>query len=262
MDKFDKLIKESVESYEAPYDAQAWANVSSQLGSKGGAMKWIVGSAAAVVLISGTIYLMQNDDATPATQAVTENTITGENTADNHALVADQTLNTTPGTSTETQTAGTENTPSQNVSDNGRPGNTHETGTNTPENGTSPTTPETNNGTNPGTNPSNTTPENSTQTGVNGSEGTSTACINAKFNTETTVACMNTEFLFTPEDINQAAVYVWDFGDGTFSSSKVAAHTYKRAGNFTASLSLKDPRTNKTLSKSSMDIVVNPLPEV
>ncbi len=32
MDKFDKILKESVEGFEAPYDPQAWANVSGQLG--------------------------------------------------------------------------------------------------------------------------------------------------------------------------------------------------------------------------------------
>ena len=32
MDKFDKILKEAVDGYEAPYNPQAWANVSGALG--------------------------------------------------------------------------------------------------------------------------------------------------------------------------------------------------------------------------------------
>ena len=78
MDNFDKLIKEAVESYEAPYDPQAWANVNAKLGNKGGKMKWILGSAAAVVLVTGTAYIALDKEETlntlPADQiVVTEN---------------------------------------------------------------------------------------------------------------------------------------------------------------------------------------------
>ncbi|MBI3133261.1 MAG: gliding motility-associated C-terminal domain-containing protein [Bacteroidetes bacterium] len=261
MDKFDKLIKEAVEGYEAPYDAQIWANVSSQLGSKGGAMKWIIGSAAAVVLISGTVYLMQQNETIPAAEVTAENTVAGENTADNNTLITDQAQNTAEDNSTEIQPAGNENVPFLTISEPGRPGMLGESGNEnfnheSTQNGSEPT-----NGNNTGTDPVNQVAENPGQT-PNNAETVSTARINARFNTENSVACMTSEFIFTPEDINQAVVYVWDFGDGSFSSSKVGTHTYKRSGNFTVSLSLKDSKTNKTLSKSSIDITVNPLPEV
>lgn len=263
MDKFDKLIKEAVESYEAPYDAQAWANVSSQLGSKGGAMKWIVGSAAAVVLIGGGIYLMQDDAQTPANKVVVENTNTnstvvpGETQAGNESIAgnSDQTNETvdaqltTPvvapndqnqtSTSVESGITGSENSVNpQNGSDNS---NHHQT---------------------TGGNQTGGTNDNLGSTQSSGAESVSSARINARFSAETTVACMDTEFLFTPEDINQNVLYVWDFGDGSFSSSKVGSHSFKRAGTFTVSLSLKDSKTNKTLGKSSVEITVNPLPEV
>ncbi|MBK6527209.1 MAG: gliding motility-associated C-terminal domain-containing protein [Crocinitomicaceae bacterium] len=152
MDKFEKIIKESVEGFEAPYDAQAWANVSAQLGKKGGGMKWIIGSAAAVALISGTVYMMQDDTATPVDQALTENTIQ----------------------------------PTEEVN----------------------------------TNP----------------------------------------VVSNPVDMNDN--FVWEFGDGSFTNSKIASHTYTRSGTYNVTLSLKDAKTNKTLSKSAVEVVVNPVPAV
>ncbi|MBK9591584.1 MAG: PKD domain-containing protein [Crocinitomicaceae bacterium] len=73
---------------------------------------------------------------------------------------------------------------------------------------------------------------------------------------------MNTEFIFTPEDMNQNVNFVWEFGDGSFSNSKIASHTYTRSGTFNVTLSLKDAKTNKTLSKSAVEVVVNPVPAV
>lgn len=260
MDKFDKLIKESVEGYEAPYDAQAWANVSSQLGSKGGAMKWIIGSAAAIVLVTGTVYLMQDDEVTPANTVVAENVIATDQTKDTESLNANPNT-TTEHSATADQQTGSETLPFLHVTDGGRPGNLGEIGNNS-ELGVSQINPE-NGTTNPQANPENgTSVDQSVQRTNNGSDQTNTARINTKFNAENATACMTSEFMFTPEDINQASLYVWDFGDGTFSTSKIGTHTYKRAGAFTVSLLLKDARTNKTLGKSSMEITVNPLPEV
>ncbi len=60
MDKFEKLIKNSVENYEAPYSESAWLAVSEKLGpEKGGFGKWaIVGTIAAAAIIFGYWYLL------------------------------------------------------------------------------------------------------------------------------------------------------------------------------------------------------------
>lgn len=264
MDKFDKLIKDAVESYEAPYDAQVWANVSNQLGhSKGGAMKWIVGSAAAVVLISGSIYLLNDTDTvtdTPLTQTTTEQQLpvqTADNTNAEDLTSTSNDLADQNQSATDIDNGSHTSTPFLPISDPGHPGTMGEIGNSdiTVNNGQSGN-------------------ENSNSGQVTGNENNSNgqtiepiadnsaARFSAKFDSEIAMACMNTEFVFTPEDINQSALYVWDFGDGSYSSSKLGVHTFKRSGTFTVSLSLKDSKTNKTLSKSSMEIVVNPIPEV
>lgn len=257
MDKFENIIKEAVQGYEAPYDAQAWANVSSQLGNKGGAMKWIIGSAAAVVLITGTVYMMQDEETTPADTTLTENTT--QNTDD----LAINPVVSTPVDLTDASTTDA-------AIDNSNGAITHGTlpvGNNNPSGTTqSGTTGQTSN---EGTGNEGTTTGQTDAQGTSNTNGGSTnpeisidLKTNPRFIASTNVACMTSEFIFTPEDMNQSVSYVWEFGDGTFSNSKIATHTYTRSGTFTVSLSLKDSKTNKTLSKSGVEVVVNPMPAV
>lgn len=59
MDKFEKLIKTSVESYEAPYSKDAWDALSKKLGpEKGASTKWYIGGAVlAASIVLGIWYL-------------------------------------------------------------------------------------------------------------------------------------------------------------------------------------------------------------
>jgi gliding motility-associated-like protein len=256
MDKFEKIIKESVEGFEAPYDAQAWANVSAQLGKKGGGMKWIIGSAAAVVLISGTVYMMQDDTATPADQALTENTIQPTEEVITNPVVSnpvDLNEGVTKGVSENNETGSTSNgvetavTNSSGSTTNGQNPTDHNTGSTGTE--VNPTTTQT------GTTTNNTSSNNDP-------EVIAPLKTNPRFVASNNAACMNTEFIFTPEDMNQNVNFVWEFGDGSFTNSKIASHTYTRSGTFNVTLSLKDAKTNKTLSKSAVEVVVNPVPAV
>lgn len=256
MDKFEKIIKESVEGFEAPYDAQAWANVSAQLGKKGGGMKWIIGSAAAVVLISGTVYMMQDDTATPVDQALTENTIQPTEEVITNPVVSnpvDLNEGVTEGVSENNETGSTSNGVETAV--------THSSGSTT--NGQNPTdhnTGSTGTEVNPTTTQTGTTTNNTSSN--NDPEVIAPLKTNPRFVASNNAACMNTEFIFTPEELNQNVNFVWEFGDGSFSNSKIASHTYTRSGTFNVTLSLKDAKTNKTLSKSAVEVFVNPVPAV
>lgn len=256
MDKFEKIIKESVEGFEAPYDAQAWANVSAQLGKKGGGMKWIIGSAAAVALISGTVYMMQDDTATPVDQALTENTIQPTEEVITNPVVSnpvDLNEGVTEGVSENNETGSTSNGVETAV--------THSSGSTT--NGQNPTdhnTGSTGTEVNPTTTQTGTTTNNTSSN--NDPEVIAPLKTNPRFVASNNAACMNTEFIFTPEEMNQNVNFVWEFGDGSFTNSKIASHTYTRSGTFNVTLSLKDAKTNKTLSKSAVEVFVNPVPAV
>jgi gliding motility-associated-like protein len=259
MDKFDNIIKDAVEGYEAPYDAQAWANVSAQLGNKGGAMKWIVGSAAAVALITTSVYLMNQDETELNVPVITENTTTENNTviSDNNSVTNNSTNDVENTNNNTTVTDDSQAEVPTDYSDNANHGSV------TGNSGNAGNT--TGNSVN-----HNTTNQNNDQTvtnPVNNQNGSApediiTTRINSKFVCANSEACMSEEFIFTPEDISQSALYVWDFGDGSFSSSKVGTHTYTRSGSFTVTLSLKDSKSNKTLGKSSVEVTVNALPDV
>lgn len=259
MDKFEKIIKESVEGFEAPYDAQAWANVSAQLGKKGGGMKWIIGSAAAVALITGTVYMMQEDTVTPSEKALTENTVQPSDEEITNPVVSNPVeLNegVTEAVSENNGTGSTSNGVQTPVNHNTNPANSN--GQHPNDNGSTST------GTvvKPANTQSGTATNNTTTTPNEPEVITAVIKTNPRFVASASTACMNTEFIFTPEEMNQNVNFVWEFGDGTFSNSKIASHTYTRSGTFNVTLSLKDVKTNKTLSKSSVEVVVNPVPAV
>src|SRR6185312_4173697 len=49
----------------------------------------------------------------------------------------------------------------------------------------------------------------------------------------------------TDEEGDTPLTYAWDFGDGTTADTLDASHTYKTAGNFTATLTVTDKRGAK-----------------
>ena len=62
-DSFDQMMKESTNGYEAPFNPAAWDAVNHQLGPAYSAWKWIGGSAAVIALVAGGSYLMNNSES-------------------------------------------------------------------------------------------------------------------------------------------------------------------------------------------------------
>jgi len=248
---FDAVVKKAVEGYQAPYNPQAWANVSSQLSSNGSMMKWIIGSAAVITLLVGTVYFMQEDKITPSNLAVTSNTVEPSKTETELIVANDNDKTENVETVDETT-----NTVNPSVNNNGNSSNNGNVVVTPNNNGNSHIVPNLNGG---HTTITNTIPTNDSEIDIV-EPILVTIKLNSRFNTASLTACAGNEFIFTPEDINQNAIYGWDFGDGTYSNSKVGTHTYTRSGNYVVSLILKDFRSNKILSNSTLDIVVNPTP--
>jgi hypothetical protein len=62
MDKFEKLIKDSIQGHEASYSADAWKSLNKKLGpSKAAVTKWIAGSAAVIALLVVSYNYSQTD---------------------------------------------------------------------------------------------------------------------------------------------------------------------------------------------------------
>jgi hypothetical protein len=260
-DSFDQKIKESAEAYKAPYSPAAWEAVSSQLGPAYSAWKWVAGSAAVIAAIIGTVYL-----ATPPENntLVTNTEDKGSETAINNVQTNSELTNKTFDNTTTVLTNNEDNT--NNVTNNAEENN----GQN-PELNNDPAivstggndvinnnvgndvividheNPNIVNNVNHGGTPVVETEK------VYGSDG--------KFSLSSTVICAGERCIVVPEDANSELKYVWNFGDGSLASGITVDHKFERAGDYTITLEVKHPNTNKTIATTRESIVVNELPK-
>lgn len=65
--------------------------------------------------------------------------------------------------------------------------------------------------------------------------------------------------MFADNSIGKPISWTWSFGDGKTPKSQNPAHTYKNAGTYTVSLTVKDKLGTKTTTKSNLIIVKNTL---
>ncbi|MFH2143778.1 MAG: PKD domain-containing protein, partial [Bacteroidota bacterium] len=85
----------------------------------------------------------------------------------------------------------------------------------------------------------------------------------AKFAADITEGCLPLPVAFKPAENCDTAVYLWDFGDGNFSNEKSPEYTYKKAGKYQVSLTMKYFITDQVVVKvMDKKIEVFPLPEV
>ena len=78
-DSFEQMMKDSTSGYEAPFNPSAWEAVSSQLGPANSTWKWIGGSAAVIALVAGISYFADTTETTneitnhPSTDVIVQN---------------------------------------------------------------------------------------------------------------------------------------------------------------------------------------------
>ena len=265
-DSFDQMIKESTSTYEAPYNPSAWEAVSSQLEPAYSAWKWIAGAAAAVVVIAGSSYLSTDNSTTDnKLPAVTTNTVIAEDNID-HTLITDET--------TSTQDV-------QEVADNTvEIGNEAETVTvdqadehdviRVEENDliadNNVTDRETINDQETTINNQESdiiiggTPDD-VQVDENDIPEKVNYTVSADFGVRNATVCQGEDTRFTPEAINNELIYIWNFGDGATSSNELGVHAYERAGEYEVRLEVRNPENNRLLSSASKTIIVNPAPK-
>ncbi len=259
----DQAIKDSVDKYEAPANPQVWSNISKQLGPANATWKWIGGTAAAITLILGSVYLLDNNKETENND---NNLIVQDvdNTSDQELVVIsdfdesdenisdDNSNNVVIDESDENNGVNVVNPNDNNIVVNHPQDNNVVNG----GNGNNPVV--NGNDGNSGNGVDNNMVDNSNQ-----NNSPDPIHCNAAFTSDYLEACVGTEFMFRCDDINQDVVYLWSFGDGTYSSGAgMAYHAYTRPGNYTVTLTLKDKKDNKSLKHSEIEVVSNPLPTV
>lgn len=255
-DSFDQMMKESTGQYEAPYNPAAWEAVSSELGTSSTLWKWIGGAAAVVTATVGIFYFSQPNEEQQSsiqedgTLTVAQNDIQEkENT--NQPVVYTNTDEVTHPTENNTAVTNVESTPTNQ--DDIVDGASDATTTNNNSTTIDPNDDQT-------THADNTNQHNNNLTVVdNGQEVEYNA--DASFKTSSSELCAGEKCVFTVSNPNSELNYIWAYGDGQFGTGLNGDHTYLRAGEFTARLEVRHPKTNKVLAVEKHAIVVNPNPK-
>ncbi|MCH2226068.1 MAG: PKD domain-containing protein, partial [Crocinitomicaceae bacterium] len=260
-DSFDQAIKDSAGKYEAPYNPAAWEAVSSQLGPAYSVWKWLAGAAAVVAAVVGTVYITnQGGDSDNnlsnndnSSSELAVNTATDNNVGSENLLIDDD--------NPIVNAIVTDIIENDNISNTNNNSNVVDNGANNNNIASLPDdqviTPNViiEDSSNPFANSNN--------PNLNSGNPTSEAVysVDAGFTTSETEICAGNKCMFSPEQPNSELIYLWNFGDGAISSEMATEHKFNRFGEFTVKLEVKHPKTNKTLASSKETITVNSLPK-
>jgi len=254
---FDDKIKEALENFEMPYDANAWAEFEQQLpstpaaGNSGGGTfsTWKIAALVAVAAVATSVWYFSKDDAesVPETEQVAsetshavvneehateiniENKVGVVEKADNEIAEA----NTTEARGTTTQTEKMTDVDEEIFRSTGNEGPSETVDTKEVSKVEVPS------------------PIKVTPTASNESP------IMVNFIASTVTACVDQDVSFINESVGSSAQMVWDFGDGNTSTEKDPIHSFVASGNYTVTLRAE----GKTdVIEKTVDIRVNPVP--
>mgnify|MGYP003648751798 CR=1 FL=1 len=261
---FEDVFREAVEDYEAPYNDDAWTNVNKHLGPNKNVIGWLIGSAAVLGIIFTTIAILPENESTMLTadqpSKLVDSSIKDVKTIENNINANDQAKNIITET-TESQKEEVNNVKAQHnlpVVEKLNPTNKTTLKPTIVKEPTQIDIKEFEHKTNSKADESIPVIEDKTI-----DAGTITKVnYNAKFDASALTICQNESIQFNPNKTYTDVLYVWDFGDGNYSAESFPNHNYSKSGNFNVKLSLKDSKTNKDLATYSSSVQVNALPDV
>ena len=248
MNKFEKNIKDAVESYEAPYSAEAWQSLNKAMGpSKATLLKW-VGSSAAIIALAIFGYTYFNTNEVEIKEELIAETVQNKESKEFIKKIEDSVYDTEGKLINDTNSS--DDSDLKLITDNNTPNDTNIEDPNVIDSSTETKS-------NPkdiisaGPNDVSTTNENKTDITKTTPE------FKAKVIALKTRQCLSNEFHFTPSVPKQNAIYEWHLGDGTILTASTVNHTYELAGNYLVELILRDQSTKEILKTSpSLEITV------
>jgi PKD repeat protein len=81
------------------------------------------------------------------------------------------------------------------------------------------------------------------------------------FTSSTTNSCVGIKVDFVVEDLDTSSSYLWNFGDGSFSSESAPTHTYDKPGVFDVTLSVRPPGIGSIKTQTIKNLVeIHPQP--
>jgi len=236
MDKFDKLIKDALNNYEAPYDASHWSSLNNKLGTpKSTFYKW-VGGAAAFVIVAITGYYLMN------THSITPKNISSHQKID---AKGDSKIDLD-----DNKLIKEENVIISNNDVQSTPINNHQL-----DNSVDTDDSNTHNNTDVIINEVSSNneviiPQSNTNYNAQSNQSVSPKLAKAEVVVDNKIKCLNESFEFRPSVPKQNAIYQWDLGDGTITNANYINHTYIKAGTYKVTLTLRDQKSNEIIKVS------------
>ncbi len=242
LDPFERRLKDSLEEFEVPYNSADWAQLQRAMAGSSGRSRWSKGSLLALLLAGGLVaaggayWSMTDDDVAEIDLAPTGPVTTGA------PRIAD-TKGAEPmaGVAEGTETNGV-------VTEAARPAGGSATST-------APRTTSTTSG-------AAGRKDRSVPSTEAGASITETVSPRAKedgtmaFSASVAEGCPGTAIQFTANGTPDDAIYLWNFGDGSFSNQARPDHTFAKSGKFEVMLSVSNPGGGTILSKPSSDLIV------
>lgn len=244
MDAFERQVKESLEQYEVPFNSADWVQMERALAS--GVRGWGHGRAIMVglllaggLLIGGTAYFLGRDTekqimtgpapitldltnaSTASVPASTSTAIQPSNLHESTVAVAGE---------PETSVAKAEKTTPVEIRKSGKPANAR------------PAISTTSIAVVPASAPKGPSPD------ANGAA--------TMFRASVKEACPGSPVDFTVEHMPEDGIYLWNFGDGSFSNKPNPQHTFVKAGNYQVMLSMSSSGAGTIRNKPSSDMIV------
>lgn len=247
LDAFERQLKERLEHYEVPFNSADWAQMERALASGvrswGHGRAWLAGLlVASGLLIGGTAYFLGRDSGSQiaASQLPGAGQDTVESTVEGHTLPEQTATPAAEAAAVGPEVMGTDLLPTtapaarndgarhgQEAAPQATTGTALNTATGTPEPPAGPSRP-----------------------------GAATAAASTSFKASMKDACPGSPVEFTVENMPEDGIYLWNFGDGSFSNKPNPQHVFTKPGSYQVMLSMSSPGVGAMHNKPSSDMIV------
>lgn len=249
----EDAFRDTLENHEAPYNPAAWSAIKNKIGSSWSLFQWLGGAAAIALIATAVVFWPANESSqnADANLALTvQNELAEQNDLNNTADIAiDNDVNANETIAVEAS--------SNNQAFNGS----------APENSITfstritPSTPQAE------TDSSSAPEDNSHEFAEPGLpkeddfiESSVADPLNAEFKASAYNVCSGTTILFNPKVSKAGTNHVWNFGDGSSSGLTNPSHNYTAAGIFTVVHTVRENNSNTVLASETQTVTVNALP--
>lgn len=247
LDAFERSLREGLDQFEVPYNSADWTQMERAL--NGGNRAWWVSGVGLSVLVAGLVvvgggawYALSNNQAATAassSEVVTASMIVGnDDTMADQASALDNAVQTPEPLTTAPEAVVAPAISAAQTLDVAAKGS-----------GSVATSPST-----PASSPHN----NGGQEDTEAAKAVVTPATNANeitFRASVAEGCPGTSIEFKVSNMPEDGIYLWNFGDGSFSNKANPDHTFTKPGSYQVMLSMSAAGVGTIQNKPSSDVI-------